>query len=87
LHGALLDAGLLAEVYIRLTRGQDALVIDASSQASDAKRANAVPAVDLSTLALAVLEPSADDLQAHAAWLAVLAKKSAHGAVWASAQA
>ncbi|TAL26653.1 MAG: DNA polymerase III subunit epsilon, partial [Aquabacterium sp.] len=29
LHGALLDAGLLAEVYIRLTRGQNSLVIDA----------------------------------------------------------
>ena len=28
LHGALLDAGLLAEVYIRMTRGQDSLVID-----------------------------------------------------------
>ena len=27
-HGALLDAGLLAEVYIRMTRGQDSLVID-----------------------------------------------------------
>ena len=30
LHGALLDAGLLAEVYIRMTRGQDSLVIDAA---------------------------------------------------------
>ena len=28
LHGALLDAGLLAEVYIRMTRGQDSLVMD-----------------------------------------------------------
>ena len=28
LHGALLDAGLLAEVYVRMTRGQDSLVID-----------------------------------------------------------
>ena len=30
LHGALLDAGLLAEVYIRMTRGQDSLVIEAA---------------------------------------------------------
>ena len=28
LHGALLDAGLLAEVYMRMTRGQDSLVIE-----------------------------------------------------------
>src|ERR687893_389643 len=27
-HGALLDAELLADVYINLTRGQDALLID-----------------------------------------------------------
>jgi DNA polymerase III subunit epsilon len=84
LHGALLDAGLLAEVYIRLTRGQDALVIDASSQGHEASHAHAVSSVDLSTLSLAVIEPSAQDLQAHAAWLATLAKKSAGGAVWVS---
>ncbi|MFN5724017.1 MAG: DNA polymerase III subunit epsilon, partial [Betaproteobacteria bacterium] len=29
LHGALLDAGLLAEVFIRMTRGQDSLMIEA----------------------------------------------------------
>jgi DNA polymerase-3 subunit epsilon len=32
LHGALLDAGLLAEVYIRMTRGQGSLVIDSHRQ-------------------------------------------------------
>ena len=31
LHGALLDAELLADVYINLTRGQDALLIDIAS--------------------------------------------------------
>ena len=31
LHGALLDAELLADVYINLTRGQDALLIDESA--------------------------------------------------------
>ena len=34
LHGALLDAGLLAEVYIRMTRGQDSLVIDIDAGAT-----------------------------------------------------
>ena len=29
LHGALLDAGLLAEVYVRMTRGQKLLVVEA----------------------------------------------------------
>ena len=30
-HGALLDAGLLAEVYLRMTRGQKALVVEADN--------------------------------------------------------
>ena len=34
LHGALLDAELLADVYINMTRGQDALLIDAHTSAS-----------------------------------------------------
>ena len=45
LHGALLDAGLLAEVYIRMTRGQDSLVID-EVEASTAEVA--LESVDLS---------------------------------------
>ena len=47
LHGALLDAGLLAEVYIRMTRGQDSLVIDAGEV--DPAQA-ALEAVDLSLI-------------------------------------
>ena len=49
LHGALLDAGLLAEVYIRMTRGQDSLVID-EVEASGAELS--LEAVDLSRFEL-----------------------------------
>ena len=38
LHGALLDAGLLAEVYICMTRGQGSLVIDESRAARRLRR-------------------------------------------------
>ena len=46
LHGALLDAELLADVYINLTRGQDALLIDvadddAGRRHRDARRPDA----------------------------------------------
>ena len=34
LHGALIDADLLAQVYLAMTRGQDSLVIDAGEGAS-----------------------------------------------------
>ena len=38
LHGALLDAGLLAEVYVRMTRGQKSLVIDGNDMPVDNSR-------------------------------------------------
>jgi DNA polymerase-3 subunit epsilon len=74
LHGALLDAGLLAEVYIRMTRGQDTLVI--AHESGGALGAGDLPAVDLSTFELALVEPTAEELAAHEAVLAELDKAS-----------
>ena len=48
LHGALLDAGLLAEVYIRMTRGQDSLVIDGRRTTAWPARSRRCAAIDLS---------------------------------------
>jgi DNA polymerase-3 subunit epsilon len=58
LHGALLDAGLLAEVYIRMTRGQGSLVIDSHDGGGPQLQ---VAAVDLSTFTLPVLLASDDE--------------------------
>ena len=80
LHGALLDAGLLAEVYIRLTRGQDSLVIHHGD--NDGHAALAGGAVDLTQFELLVVEPSADELQAHAALLLALDKASGGKTLW-----
>ena len=79
LHGALLDAGLLAEVYIRLTRGQDSLGIDLSE---GTPAALAAAALDLSTFALPVIEPGADELAAHERVLAELDKASGGRTLW-----
>jgi DNA polymerase-3 subunit epsilon len=79
-HGALLDAGLLAEVYVRMTRGQDTLVIDAGDGAGPGGQA--VARADLSGYVLPVVEPSADELAAHEAWLQDLDKASGGKTVW-----
>jgi len=79
LHGALLDAGLLAEVYIRMTRGQDALLIDAGGS-SDGELA--IAAVDFASFTLSVIEPSADELAAHDVVLADLDKASGGKTIW-----
>lgn len=80
LHGALLDAGLLAEVYIRLTRGQDSLVIQLDDGGPG--RQGNVPMLDLRSFTLAVIEPGADELAAHDAVLEELDKASGGKTVW-----
>jgi DNA polymerase III subunit epsilon len=84
LHGALLDAGLLAEVYIRMTRGQESLVIDAGdiapSQAGFAE-------VDFSALVLPVIHAQRDEIEAHEAILAELDQVSGGRTVWRVATA
>jgi DNA polymerase III subunit epsilon len=79
LHGALLDAGLLAEVYIRMTRGQDSLVIDAA----DALAADmAARPIDFSALDLIVIAADEADLAVHAAVLAEIDSASGGRTVW-----
>lgn len=72
-HGAKLDAQLLADVYINLTRGQDALLIDA---AVDEPTQGVVVAVDLRRFTLPVIAPAEDELAAHEDLLAQLDKAS-----------
>ncbi len=78
-HGALLDAGLLAEVYLRMTRGQRSLVIDADEAAQGplAHEAN-----DVSQLDLPVLCASDEESAAHAALMAGIDKDCCGKAVW-----
>ena len=80
LHGALLDAQLLSEVYINLTRGQDALLIDshAATHSSGASTSQA----DFSKLDLIVLQPSEAELAAHEDVLKQIDKSSGGKTVW-----
>ena len=79
LHGALLDAELLADVYINLTRGQDALLIDAGSQTSAGA---SFVAVDLRSVVLPVLQASEHEIAAHDEILVQLDKASGNKTVW-----
>jgi DNA polymerase III subunit epsilon len=82
LHGALLDAGLLAEVYIRMTRGQDSLVIDAGAAAAAAGSVGAEPLASLSAFTLQAVAVSDEEHAAHDAVLADLDKASGGKTVW-----
>ncbi len=81
LHGALLDAELLAEVYVWLTRGQDSLVMELE----DSGQGGSEQAADLSGLALRVLTASEAERREHEAILQALDKGG--NAVWKPAAA
>lgn len=72
-HGAKLDAQLLADVYINLTRGQDALLIEVESRGDEQ---GIVVAADLRSFTLPVLLASDDEIAAHEKVLIDLDKAS-----------
>jgi DNA polymerase III subunit epsilon len=61
LHGALLDAELLAEVYLAMTRGQESLIMEVSAQSST----QITSSNTISNLELLVLRASAEELESH----------------------
>ncbi|MEK7346455.1 MAG: DNA polymerase III subunit epsilon [Pseudomonadota bacterium] len=85
LHGALLDAELLADVYINMTRGQEALLIDVGDAPGDAQ--TVVVSVDLSQIALPILSANAQEMAAHEEVLTQLDKSSGGKTVWRQIQA
>ena len=84
LHGALLDAELLADVYINLTRGQDALLI--TDDGHDSADGVKVAAIDLRGLALPVLRASEQEQAAHAEVLTQIDKASGGKTIWKTLQ-
>ncbi len=81
LHGALLDAQLLAEVYLAMTRGQESLTIDMATTSPIAALGSATAGSPL-RLALRILAPTGEELAAHHAYLASLDKDSKGRCVW-----
>jgi len=80
LHGALLDAGLLAEVYLRMTRGQRDLGMDLDGHDDGAGRTGR--GADLRQFKLRVQGPTPEELEAHQALLKDIDKASGGKTVW-----
>lgn len=79
LHGALIDAQLLAKVYLAMTRGQESLDISTVD-------ISALPPMPEDTSVLRIVKASAEELQAHAATMALIDKESKGQAVWTEAK-
>lgn len=81
-HGALLDAELLAEVYVRLTRGQHSLLADDSHSSGNEMVDDDLGPFDFGALLLPVVEPNATERQAHQAALTGLDKDAGGACLW-----
>ena len=79
LHGALLDAQLLAEVYIAMTRGQEDLSIDLIDYTVGTDSTGHTKALPTS---LKLMLASSEDLEQHEKILAEIAKSSKKDSVW-----
>ncbi|MEY2690611.1 MAG: hypothetical protein RL375_4811 [Pseudomonadota bacterium] len=80
LHGALLDAQLLAEVYLRMTRGQGELVIDQYGDHGDGL--GGPQRVDYSRFRFTPVTVTDDEVAAHEAMLKGIDKESGGKTIW-----
>ncbi len=80
LHGALLDAGILADVYLAMTGGQSSLALE-GDPARSALQAQATP-VDREGLTLVVQEATEDELDAHWQMLLRLSESAGAPTLW-----
>lgn len=82
LHGAQLDARLLAEVYLSMTRGQESLVMEVEAPAAAAVQA-IEEAAPRGKLDLVVIGVSKDELAEHGRMLAEIDRASGGACLWA----
>ncbi|MCC6869278.1 MAG: DNA polymerase III subunit epsilon [Burkholderiales bacterium] len=80
LHGALLDAQLLAEVYLAMTRGQESLTIDMGERGGVA--ALVLPSAAAGQAIVAVIAPTAEEAAAHEAYLDALDRETRGRCLW-----
>ena len=84
LHGALLDAEILADVYLLMTGGQTALSLDAGS--GDEGGDGGIRRISGERAPLAVVRASSDEASAHDEFMAMM-EKQAGETVWSRLQA
>lgn len=85
LHGALLDAQILADVYLAMTGGQVSLHLGGEEHVETGLRREEVRRLSVPHGKLRVVHADADELAAHAARLAAIDKTSG-GCLWLAAE-
>ena len=81
LHGALLDAQILLDVYLVMTGGQTDLLLDAE-QSGNGQDTHEERKVDPNRPRLRIIEPTSEELEAHVSKLETVDKESNGNCLW-----
>jgi len=87
LHGALLDAQILADVYLAMTGGQVGLALTESTMSASAANDGPVHALVRTALPLCVVMATEEEARAHESMLTIIAKASGGKCLWQAAAA
>ncbi|PWG64594.1 DNA polymerase III subunit epsilon [Sediminicurvatus halobius] len=87
LHGALLDAEILAEVYLAMTGGQAALFLGDEAGAGEGPARRGIRRLAAERPRLRVVQPDAEAQARHAAWLERLDEAAGGRCVWRALEA
>ncbi|NOX08154.1 MAG: DNA polymerase III subunit epsilon [Gammaproteobacteria bacterium] len=86
LHGALLDAEILAEVYLAMTGGQSSLLADAQEEGAENSAGRSLGKVQRDGLELVIIRANEQESEAHQQTLERLKKASGAESVWAQCE-
>ena len=87
LHGALLDAEILADVYLLLTGGQVDLALDAGGEAGDQQSVGQINRLTVERRELKVIRATDEELVLHQSKLDEIEKKAGKTSVWRDKEA
>lgn len=82
LHGALLDAEILADVYLLMTSGQSSLLLREEEEGEAQRQADTVKLVDPNRPPLLIIQASAAELADHQARLDAIAETTGNKCLW-----
>lgn len=81
LHGALLDAQILLDVYLVMTGGQETLSFDTTQEQQAAEKTQA-RVLDVNRKPLPIIEPTDEELAAHEQFMERIKEQSGGKCVW-----
>ena len=83
LHGALLDAEILADVFLMMTGGQIALLADETEENTQAVESHEeIAREDIDSSGTIVFQANTSELEAHEVFLTLINKKSKENCIW-----